>query len=101
MPRQRTKSDYLTYVRNGEMIWVKLAVLAIMVHLLISMQQMLGTTAKAINHYIMMLTDLTRLVTNILLMTVHSLMKLSMFSVVIAQNGRILQHTLKASCNLC
>ena len=82
------------------MIWAKLAVLAFMVHLLISMQQMLGTTAKAINPSIMMLTDLMRLVTNILLMTVHSL-KLSMFSVVIAQNGRILQHTLKASCNLC
>ncbi len=82
------------------MIWAKLAVLAFMVHLLISMQQILGTTAKAINPSTMMLTDLMRLVTNIQLMTVHSL-KLSMFSIVIAQNGRILQHTLQASCNLC
>ena len=68
----------MTYVINGAMIWVKLSVLAFMVHLLISMQQMLGTTANAINPSIVMLTDLMRLVTNILLMTVHSL-KLSMF----------------------
>ena len=46
---QRTKSIYLTYVRNGAMMWVKLSVLAFMVHLLISMQQMLDTTANAIN----------------------------------------------------
>ena len=55
-----------------------------MVHRLISMQQMLGTTTNEINLSIVMLTDLMGLVTNLLLMTVHSL-KLSMFSVVIAQ----------------
>ena len=75
------KTTYKEYLLD---IYQKLSVLAFMVHLLISMQQMLGTTANAINPSIVMLTDLMRLVTNLLLMTVHSL-KLSRFSIVIAQ----------------